>query len=225
MADVAARASVSLKTVYLAFETKAGLLLALWHRLLRGDLEDVAVGEQAWFREVLDEPDPVRQLELNARNSLVVKARAGAIMATIRAAAPGDPEIGSLWSRIQTEFHANQRAVVASLADKGALDPRLDVDTGADILWALNHPSLYELLVGERGWTLDRYEAWLAEIFRTELLGRVLTLHEVGAYGPGAEELRQLRELGEPARVPRGPVRVVAVDDAVDDVMRLGRLV
>ena len=73
-------------------------------------------------------------------------------MGVIRAAAPGDPEIGALWSRIQTEFHANQRAVVESLNAKGALDPRLDVDEGADILWALNHPSLYELLVGERGW-------------------------------------------------------------------------
>ena len=91
-------------------------------------------------------------------------------MGVIRAAAPGDPEIGALWSRIQTEFHANQRAVVESLNAKGALDPRLDVDEGADILWALNHPSLYELLVGERGWTLGRYETWLAEIFRSELL-------------------------------------------------------
>ena len=41
---------------------------------------------------------------------------------------------------IQTEFHGNQRAVVQSLADKGALAAGLDVDRATDILWALNHP-------------------------------------------------------------------------------------
>jgi hypothetical protein len=27
----------------------------------------------------------------------------------------------------------------------------VDVDVAADILWALNHPNVYALLVGERG--------------------------------------------------------------------------
>ncbi len=34
MAAIASEAGVSLKTVYLAFETKSGLLRALWHVLL-----------------------------------------------------------------------------------------------------------------------------------------------------------------------------------------------
>ena len=73
MAAIAAKAGVSLKTVYLAFETKSGLLRAIWHRVLRGQRDDVPVGEQTWFRRVLDEPDPVRQLHLNAHNSRAVK--------------------------------------------------------------------------------------------------------------------------------------------------------
>src|SRR6266540_330183 len=62
MAAIAAEAGVALKTIYLAFETKRGLLLALWHLLLRGDEESAPVGERPWFREVLEEPDPERQL-------------------------------------------------------------------------------------------------------------------------------------------------------------------
>src|SRR6478752_8819506 len=58
MAAIAAEAGVSLKTVYLAFETKSGLLRALWHLLLRGERDEVVVDEQAWYREVLGEPDP-----------------------------------------------------------------------------------------------------------------------------------------------------------------------
>jgi AcrR family transcriptional regulator len=170
MAAIASAAGVSLKTVYLVFDTKSGLLRALWHLLLRGEEDSVPVGEQHWYREVLGEPDPERQLRLNARNSLAVKTRAGAILAVIRDAASSDPEIAALWGRIQTEFHANQRAIVQSIADKHALAPGLDVAAATDILWALNHPTLYSLLARERGWSTKRYEGWLADLFCAQLL-------------------------------------------------------
>lgn len=171
MAAVAREAGVSLKTVYLALETKSGLLRALWHLLLRGERDDVVVDEQAWYREVLEEPDPRRQLRLNARNSRAVKERAGALMEVIAAAAPSDPEVGALWKRIEEQFYENQRAIVESLNQKGALRSGLDPDGGADILWTLNHPSLYRLLAGERGWSAERYETWLGEVLCSQLLG------------------------------------------------------
>jgi AcrR family transcriptional regulator len=171
MSAIAAAGGVSLKTVYLAFETKSGLLRALWHLLLRGEQDTLPVGRQPWYREVLEEPDPERQLRLNMRNSLAVKTRAGAMLEVIRDAASVDPDIGALWARIQTEFHDNQREVVQSIADKHALAPGLDVPTATDILWSLNHPSLYALLVGERGWSPERYEQWLADLLCDRLLG------------------------------------------------------
>ena len=170
MAAIAAEAGVAVKTVYLAFETKRGVLLALWHLLLRGDEEPVPVGERAWVREVVEEPDPRRQLRLNARNSRAVKERAGALLEVLRGAAPADPELGALWNRIQSEFHENQRSIVAVLHAKGALKPGLGVDRAADILWALNHPNLHRLLVGDRTWTGDEYEEWLADAFCSHLL-------------------------------------------------------
>jgi hypothetical protein len=60
---------------------------------------------------------------------------------------------------------------VQSIADKSALAPDLDVDTAADILWALNHPTVYALLVGERGWSAERYEQWLGDLLCARLLG------------------------------------------------------
>ena len=171
MAAIAAAAGVSLKTVYLAFETKSSLLRAVWHLLLRGEQAAVPVGEQAWYRAVLTEPDPERQLRLNMRNSRMVKVRAAAILEVIRDAASADAEIAELWARIQTEFLENQRAIVQSIADKGALVAGLDVDLATDILWALNHPSLYLLLAGERGWTAERYEQWLGDLLCAQLLG------------------------------------------------------
>lgn len=170
MNEVAAAAGVALKTLYVAFGNKAGLLRELWHLLLRGDDAAVPVGERSWYLEVLEEGDPVRQLQLNARNSCVVKRRVAGIMDVIEAAAPGDAEIASLWDRIQGEFRANQGEVVRSLQRKTALKPRLGVERATDILWALNHMSLYRLLVRDRSWTVDQYEQWLAGIFCSELL-------------------------------------------------------
>src|SRR5215211_8027629 len=72
MAAIAAEAGVALKTVYLAFETKSGVLRALWHLLLRGDEEDIPVGDRDWYRRVLEEPDPRRRLELNASTGRAV---------------------------------------------------------------------------------------------------------------------------------------------------------
>ena len=170
MAAIASEAGVALKTVYLAFETKSGLLRVLWHLLLRGDEADVPVPGRPWYLEVIEEPDPERQLRLNARNSRAVKTRAGALLGVIRSAAPADPDIGALWSRIQSEFYDAQRGIVEVLHKRKALRPGLDVTRATDILWTLGHPDLWLLLVGERGWTPEQYEQWCGDTSRSQLL-------------------------------------------------------
>jgi hypothetical protein len=57
------------------------------------------------------------------------------------------------------------------LRAKKALRPGLDVTRATDILWTLNHPDLYWLLVNERGWTPDQHEEWLADLLCEQLLG------------------------------------------------------
>lgn len=170
MSAIAAEAGVALKTVYVAFETKSGLLRALWHLLLRGDEEPVPVGERPWFRAVLEEPDPQRQLRLNVRNAKMVRARIGPLLEVVRNAAPADPEIEDLWNRIQAEFYDNQRSVVEVLHANNALRPSLDVARATDILWTLNHPNLYRLLVNDRGWTPEQHEQWLGDLVCAQLL-------------------------------------------------------
>jgi hypothetical protein len=39
------------------------------------------------------------------------------------------------------------------------------------VLWALTAPELADRFVRRRGWTLDRYEAWLAGAMADALLG------------------------------------------------------
>ena len=108
----------------LAFETKSGVLRALWNLLLRGDQGDAPVAERDWYREVAEEPDPERRLWLTARASRTVKTRIAGVLRVIRNAAPVDPDIEALWNRIETDFHANQRAIVEPLGDRAQEGPR-----------------------------------------------------------------------------------------------------
>lgn len=169
IAAIAAEAGVAKKTVYLAFETKSGLLRALWNLRLRGDEDRAPVAQRAWYREVLEEPDPERKLRLNAHNARNVKSRVGALFDVIQAGAHADPEVAALWDRIQTDFYENQAAVVRSI-DPAALRPGLEPAAAIDILWTLNHPSVYTLLVVIRGWSLDALERWLGDAFCSQLL-------------------------------------------------------
>lgn len=172
VAEIAAEAGVATKTVYLAFESKGGVLRALWNLLLRGEQDDRPVAEQDWYRQVLEEPNPERQLRLNARNSAQGKQRISSVLEVIRSAASTDPEIDTLWQRIQSDYRTNQRAIVEQLAKRKALSPGLlDVERAADVLWLINNPNTWQLLVVQRGWTPDQYEQWSGDAACRELLG------------------------------------------------------
>jgi AcrR family transcriptional regulator len=170
MDAIAADADVSLKTVYLAFETKARLLRAVWDLALKGDESDTPVAARPWYIEVLEEPNPPRKLRLLARNSCIVKARIGALLGVIRDAAPSDPAIRELWELIQSDFYLNQRTIVETLDRTNALAPGLDLTRAADLLWTLNHPDVWLLLVARRGWTPEQFETWLGDTACAQLL-------------------------------------------------------
>jgi len=170
MDAVAVAAGVSLKTVYLVFSTKSGLLRAVWDVQLKGDQDDAPLAARPWFVELLEEPSAEKQLRLVAHNSRVVKERIGRMLGVIRDAAPTDPDASALWELIQSDFYENQQAIVKSIAKKKALKRGLDVKRATDLLWTLNHPDVWLLLVGRRGWTPDEFERWWADTAIAQLL-------------------------------------------------------
>lgn len=170
VAAIAKQAGVSQRTVYLAFETKAELLRALWNALLRGGEDAPPVAQLARHKEVLEEPDPACKLEMYAHHAVAVKRRIGAVYEVIRAGAAVETDVGALWERIQHQFRENQRQIVASIAEKDALKEGLNVERAADVLWTINQPDIWQQLVVRRGWSAEEFERWLADAFRTLLL-------------------------------------------------------
>ena len=171
VAEIAAEAGVALKTVYAVFGTKAEVLRGLWNLRMRGDEEDVPMTEREWYRELIHEPDPRRRLALVARNARIVRERTAVVTEIVRQAAPADERIAALWDRFQRElYEIGMGGIAETLERDGVL--ATDARVATDILWALTHPDLYQLLVRQRGWSPERYESWLAEALRRELLRR-----------------------------------------------------
>src|SRR5919202_2045897 len=83
MEAIAAEAGVALKTVYVAFDTKSGLLRALWNHLLRAGRDEVPVAQQRWYRDVLAEADAGEQVRMTAAASRAVKERIAGVLEVI----------------------------------------------------------------------------------------------------------------------------------------------
>jgi AcrR family transcriptional regulator len=173
MPAIATRAGVALKTVYLAFGTKAGVLHALWDVRLGGDDQPIPIVDRPWYRQLLQADDPHTLLRTAAHQSRQTKVRAGAVMHIVRNAALTDPAIADLWQRIETEFRTVLRGFAQRLDELAALTPAIDVTTATDILWTLNHPDTWHLLVHRCGWTADRYEQWVGDTLLVQLLGHL----------------------------------------------------
>jgi len=167
---IAEAASVSRATVFAAVGSKAALLKTAYDVALIGDDEPVALPDRADSRAIRAEPDPYRYLERYAGLLVELGGRVAAVYEAIRGAASADPEIRPVWEKIQQERRIGAAHVVADTAAKGPLRDGLDRESAADVVWVLNDPGLFHMLVNVRGWPPDRYRRWLAYSLQRELL-------------------------------------------------------
>lgn len=146
------------------------MLRGVWDLALKGDLEDAPVAERPWYVAIVEERDPAKVVTALAKGAVAVKQRIGPVLKVIRAAAAVDDDSAALWHLIGSDFHANQRVVVAHLAELGALRRDLTVAKATDILWTFNHPDVWLLLHDERGWSPREFERWFAAMVTAALL-------------------------------------------------------
>jgi AcrR family transcriptional regulator len=167
--EIAAVAGVAVPTVYKGFTNKPTLLTGVVARAMTG--ADLAgdVEEQTWWQEQLREPDPVRQLQLVARNARRIYDRAATVLEVLRAAAPLDPAIGAAWQEVFAQRVARSRRTADSLLAKAGQRGRLDAQESAVTLLSLTRPEVYTEQLG-LGRTADQYEKWLGNVLVASLL-------------------------------------------------------
>ena len=173
MPAIAAEAGVAVETIYRAFGSKAGLFRAVVEAAVAGGTAraEVPVEGRPAIRAIIDEPDPRRQVALYAATQPGIHRRSGPLLRVLAGSAAGDPELAALWREIEEIRLTGQGRFVAMLAERGSLRPSLSVEDGRDGLWTLCSLAVYDMLVGTRGWSEERYEAWLAEALTALLVG------------------------------------------------------
>jgi hypothetical protein len=139
---------------------------------LVGDEDPIPLAQRPEIQEIIAEPDPRRKLAMYAALGRKLIERLGPlIQVLLLGAKAGDTELGEFAATTARERLIGVSGIVGHLDAVGALRPGLDVDRARDILWTLIAMEVYDLLVIERGWSLDEWEGWVAESSAALLLG------------------------------------------------------
>jgi len=173
MPAIAHEAGVVVETIYRIFGNKSGLFRAVVEALLAGGptRAEVPVEERPAIRAIIDEPDPRRKIALYAATQPGIHRRAGPLLSALRGAKASNRDLARLWDELEAWRYEGQGRLVAQLAERGGLRADRSLDEAKDVVWTLCSLAVHDLLVLERGWTAERYEAWLAATLTHELVG------------------------------------------------------
>lgn len=167
--QIAAAAGVSRATVFTAVGGKPKLLKTALDVAIVGDDEPISLPERPRSKAIRAESDQRKYLALYAELVTEIDGRLAGIHEAARGAAGADPDARALWETHMKQHRQGAANVVADLVRKGGLRPGLDPDAAADIVWLLG-PSTYHVLVHQRGWSPERFRAWLTETYIAQLL-------------------------------------------------------
>lgn len=170
LASIAEAADVSVETINKAFRNKAGLLKAMFDVAVAGDDEPVAIADRDFVAAIQAEPDGRRKLEMYTEHLTDVAPRAAPVELLIRSVAPLDPEIAKVWAKLQHERLVGMGMFASDLVGAGVLRAGITQEEARDVLWASTSSEVYELLVIERGWSVDRWARYVADCMAVALL-------------------------------------------------------
>ncbi|HEY0813582.1 MAG TPA: helix-turn-helix domain-containing protein [Pseudonocardia sp.] len=170
VAEIARAARVAIDTVYATVGRKPALLRAVLESAISGSDVAVAAEQRDYVART--------QAALSARDKLTayvsglveIQSRIAPVFLALRDAAGNDPDSAVLWKEISDRRAANMRRFAADLRSTGELRDDLTDDDVADIVWSMNGTEYWVLLTGERGWSPQRFAAYLIDAWSRLLL-------------------------------------------------------
>jgi AcrR family transcriptional regulator len=168
MKEVAERAGVARDTVHAVFGHKAALIPAMVDLRLVPDESVTNVADVPEAQAVMNETDPVRQLELFAEFITHVNVALRPVFTVMRGAASSEPAVAETLALLERNRMRNMRLYASWFAARGPL--RMSEEDVADTLFAIASPDVGHLLCEELGWTRERHAAWVADTLQRALL-------------------------------------------------------
>jgi AcrR family transcriptional regulator len=164
MDAIAREAGVAVPTVYAVFGSKTGILAELLDQARFGP------GFMELARQAKATSEPSDRLRLVARITRTIYDSESTMVDLLRGAGAVAPELAAPEKKLECRRYEAQEANISLIIQAGRLRQELDETTARDVLWSLTGRELYRMLVHERGWTSDQYEAWLADLLISALL-------------------------------------------------------
>jgi AcrR family transcriptional regulator len=163
---IAQRAEVSAQSVYAIFKSKTGILIELLDQSMFGaDYEEVV-------QRTLSASDPEDRLRLAAGVARQIRSAQSATFDLLRGAGVVAPELAKLQQQRERLRYKKEEGMITFLRDSGSLRPDLDHQIARDVFWMLTGGDVYRMLVGERGWSPQQYQDWLADTLVQSLVRR-----------------------------------------------------
>ena len=163
---IATEAGVAPQTIYAAFGNKRALLTGMRDVMLR----DSQVPEL--MVRATEEPDAARRVELWAQLVRQQMETSYDVISIHRQAASADPRVAVQYRKVLDNRARTFGEFVHGL--RADLATGLDERVATDILWCFSNEEIYRELVQERGWSVDRYERWLAATLVAQLLTKAV---------------------------------------------------
>jgi AcrR family transcriptional regulator len=168
---IAARAGVSLDTVYAAAGRKPQIMLELVEQAISGQDHAVPAEARDYVQAVRRATGARAKIEIYAAALAAVLPRLAPLVQVLREAAPADADCARLWQGIADRRAANMLLFAQDLRATGELRRDLTNEDVADLVWSTNAPEYFQLLA-DRGWTPERYRNLVVDLWSRVLLAR-----------------------------------------------------
>jgi AcrR family transcriptional regulator len=149
LADIAAEAGVSRQSVYLHFESRAGLLAAMTRRM------DERSGFSETVGEIVCRPGQV--LEPIVRAWLAYLPEIMPVASALEAARVNDEAGAAAFQERMADVRSLFHFALERMASEGLLADGWTVETAADWIWARTHVTEWQHVVVERGWDPEAF--------------------------------------------------------------------
>ena len=164
MSDIAKAVGISRQAVYLHFNTRGGLLMALVKRA------DERFEIRQDFFKAFSEPSPAERLDACLQVWLAFVPKILPVAKDLIRLRATDPDAAAAWEDRMSDLRSWLRQLIESLQAEGALAASWTIEEATDYLWTVSSVQVWDLLVVERNWQPNRATALLRESISKVLL-------------------------------------------------------
>ena len=168
LADIGVRAGVSAETVK-SLGPKRELLLGAFEQAFAGVEGERMIADSDAALAFLTIADDEEFLAAVAAFVGQANARTSVLWTEFLSAANSDPAVASALADLLDRRRLEYVELARVLLERGIASPETDRDEAAAVLSFLWSPESHQQLVLQGGWSMERYERWLAQAVRRQL--------------------------------------------------------